>query len=321
MDFSILEQKKAIIDSHRPFPKEVIHNLDQWFEVELTYSSNALEGNTRTRVETALVLEKGLTVGGKPMKDHIEAINHKKAIEVLKNLLDKKKIDLEDILYLHKIILSSIDDDNAGTLRTVPVRISGSNVILPNHAKVPRLMESFIQMLNAVEIPVLEKAIQAHYEFVTIHPFTDGNGRTGRLLMNLILMKGGYPPAIILPKDRLSYIKSLEKAQLGGPINDYEKVMEKAIDRSLDIYLKALGESPQKSEKTDLLKIGQLSKATLEAPSTLRYWTKMGLLSVETTTDSGYQLYSQEMIQQAKQIRTLQNQRYSLEEILSIIQK
>jgi Fic family protein len=318
-----LSAEKKKLDAFRPFSKEILTNLEKWFEVELTYSSNAIEGNTLTRQETALVLEKGLTVGGKPLKDHLEAINHLEAIQAMKEMTKKSSVSLEDILSLHQVILKGIDGGNAGLIRAVPVRISGSTVVLPNPLKVPILLEEFVAWMQRVhEHPVYFAAL-AHYKLVTIHPFIDGNGRTARLLMNLILIHHGYPPAIISPKDRLPYIKSLEKAQLGGSLEDYCQVIYEAVQHSLEIYTKALGYQAPKEEKNleGLLKIGELRERTGESISALRYWTKLGLIEAETTTPSGYQLYHSKMIARCQKTRNLQEERYTLEEILELLKE
>jgi len=243
MDWNQLTLQKQKLDSYRPLPRDLVKNLTEWYNVELTYTSNAIEGNTLTRQETALVVEKGITVGGKSLREHLEAINHSKALEFIHHLTDKKpqQISTDEILAIHKIILTQIDDDNAGKYRTVMVRISGSQVILPNALKVPELMKDFITWLKITEKDHPAKiAAEAHLKLVTIHPFVDGNGRTARLLMNLILMQGGYPPAIIRVEDRLAYIKSLEKAQMTGDTKDYEKLILDSINRSFDIYFQML---------------------------------------------------------------------------------
>lgn len=317
-----LKHKKERLDLFRPFPSEIIKNLKEWFTVELTYTSNAIEGNTLTRAETAMVIERGLTVGGKPLKDHIEASNHKQALDYIYNLVDKKIITLDDIFSLHGLILKRIDDVSAGCLRSVSVRISGSTVIFPNPAKLPKLMDDFEGWLQNTPLEVVDKAIQAHYQLVTIHPFTDGNGRTARLLMNFLLMQQGYPPIIVAPKNRLNYINSLEKAQLSGNMTDYITLMYKLLDQSLNIYLEALENKlpePRQIDEDNLLKIGELSKQTGLAVSTLRHWIKLGLIEVVRTTPSNYQLFSREMIERVQEILKLKEQRFSLEEIFQKI--
>jgi Fic family protein len=320
----LLSDKKEQLDVFRPLPVELVRNLEEWFLVELTYTSNALEGNTLSRKETALVVEKGLTVGGKTLVEHLEATNHAKALKDVVRLsqMSTSQLRLADVLRIHETVLRGIDDHHAGHFRRIPVRISGSPVILPNPVKVPDLMEAFIEWLVAnSDLHPVELAAEAHYQLVTIHPFVDGNGRSARLLMNLILMQNGYPPAIIRTRDRLKYIGGLEKAQLGGAKDGYNKVIEGAVDRSLDIYLKAAaGEVAGAEERElDLLRIGQLARETGESNATIRYWTKEGLLHVADTTDSGYQLYHPRMIARATKIRDLQGQRFTLSEIKGLL--
>lgn len=319
MNFQKLADKKKRLDGFRPLSDALVRNLDDWFRVELTYTSNAIEGNTLSRRETALVVEKGITVGGKSLSEHLEATNHAHALDWVREQIKRKPGTLseKDILHIHEIILKGIDDSNAGHYRSIPVRISGSNVVLPNSRKVPDLMNEFINWLRKEDtLHPVELAAEAHYRLVTIHPFDDGNGRTARLLMNLILLMKGYPAAIILKRDRLVYLSALEKAQLGGAKDDYLKIILQSVNRSLDIYLKAAsGEDPEQSEDDTLLKIGELAKLVGESNSTIRHWTKQGLLNVAEVTDSGYQLYSQSMVQRIEKIHNLKNQRYTLQEI------
>tara|TARA_Y100000780_G_scaffold218953_1_gene224458 strand:+ start:1846 stop:2823 length:978 start_codon:yes stop_codon:yes gene_type:complete len=320
MNLEKLTDLKKQLDELRPLKQEVLDNLEKWFEIELTYSSNALEGNTLTRMETSIVLEKGFTVSGKPLKDHLEAVNHYDALLCIKKMVGSKGFTLDQILYIHKLILKGIEDDHAGSIRTIPVRISGSAVVLPNYVKVPQLLKNFVADIDASKDHPVKIAAMAHYNLVSIHPFIDGNGRTARLLMNLILLQSGYPPVIIHPKNRLKYLKSLEKAQMGGDITDYLNLVYKAVQNSFTIYLKALKNEtlPQKNISS-LMKIGELSKKTEESVATLRYWTKIGLLEVKSTTTSGYQLYDEAQIYRSKKIRNLQKERYNLEEILKLI--
>jgi Fic family protein len=319
MDFANLTTKKKKLDAFRPLPDALVRNLDDWFRVELTYTSNAIEGNTLTRRETALVLEKGLTVGGKTLVEHLEATSHALAMDWVKTQISRHPGSLteKDILHLHDLVLGPLDRANAGHYRTVPVRIAGSAVVLPNPRKVPDLMNAFVDELkHNHDLHPVALAAEAHYRLVTIHPFVDGNGRTARLLMNMILLMTGYPLAIIRKRDRLAYIRSLEKAQLGGAKDDYVTLIARAVDRSLDLYLKAAaGEDATPEESPQSLKIGDLAKQAGESPSTLRHWTKEGLLEVAEVTKAGYQLYDPTMIQRIAHIHALKAQRLTLQEI------
>lgn len=325
MNFTHLTEKKSELDSFRNagdgLPLGLVKNLDDWFRVELTYTSNAIEGNTLTRRETALVVEKGLTVGGKSLKEHLEANNHAHALDWVRELAEQSNAvpSESELLRLHSLILRGIDDENAGCYRGVTVMISGSSVVFPNPFKVPERMTEFIQWLGATkDLHPVELAAEAHYRLVTIHPFIDGNGRTARLLMNLVLISHGYPPAIISKRERLAYISSLEKAQLGGSLEDYLKIISKAVDRSLNIYLKAIkGEDAEPMEKSqELVKIGSIAKQVEETVPTIRYWTNEGLLKVSEFTDSQYALYDKaETCARVSQIHKLKAQRFTLREI------
>ena len=308
-----VQEKKNLLDTYRPLSKAVVENLDEWFKIELTYTSNAIEGNTLTRQETALVVEKGITVEGKSIQEHLEAISHAKAYEFIQTLMDKNitAITEQTILEIHSLILQNIDPTNTGRYRTVPVRIAGSHVIMPNPIKVPTLMKEFINWLHQEQNHRIQKAADAHFKLVSIHPFTDGNGRTARLLMNLILIQAGYPPAIIRKEDRRVYINSIEKGQLSGDRSSYYSLIFTAVERSLDIVLTTFRPKEQRSttNQSKLLKIGQLAKLTHETVATIRYWTKEGLLTVSKYTASGYQLYTPIMIVRIKKIRTLQSEK------------
>lgn len=318
MDYDKLTQKKLELDGYRPLAPELARNLEEWFHIELTYTSNAIEGNTLTRRETAIVIEKGLTVGGKSLVEHLEATNHGRALTFVYSLIGKKISELtaRDVLDIHDIILQGIDDHNSGQYRTVPVRISGSAVVMPNPRKVPELMDDFQEWLTSKhDLHPVAFAGEAHYRLVTIHPFVDGNGRTARLLMNLLLFMQGYPPAIIRKRDRLAYIASLEKAQLGGPKDDYEKIIARAVDRSLDIYLKAVKGEVAELDTDILMQIGELAKAVGETVPTIRHWTNAGLLEVAEVTTSGYHLYDSHMVERVANIKKLQSERFTLAEI------
>ena len=320
MDYHQLTTLKQTFDSYKPLHPRLLHNLEHWFNVELTYTSNALEGNTLTRQETSIILEKGLTVGGKSLREHLEATNHAQALAFIHTLVQGglQQITEAHLLALHSHILKGIDDDYAGRYRDLPVRIAGSTVILPNPRKVPSLMEEFIEWLSEDQpLHPVHLAAEAHYRLVTIHPFIDGNGRTARLLMNLILLMHGYPPAIIQVKDRHLYLSSLEKAQTGGSKKNYETLIFKAVRKSLNLYIKAAqGDYDyEQDQPKSLLKIGELSKATKLSVATLRFWTKEGLLQATEITEAGYHLYHPDMIERCTKIQSLKEQRFTLQEI------
>lgn len=245
-----IAQKKHQLDQAGSLSQDLVKNLDEWFRVELTYTSNAIEGNTLSRQETALVIEKGLTVEGKSIEEHLEAKNHAEVLDFVKNLLKEKRKRQDilegDILNIHRIILQHLDDKNAGKYRSVSVRIAGSTAVMPNPMEVPELMGELMQWLHGKnsDDPVKIGA-DAHFKLVTIHPFTDGNGRTARILMNILLRQEGYPPAIIQNEDRRAYLNSLEKGQTKGELGDYYMLIYDAVERSLDIYLDAIGKSNQ----------------------------------------------------------------------------
>lgn len=235
--------KKEQIDRHRPLEKALLKNLYDWLKVELTYSSNAIEGNTLTKSETALVVEKGLTIGGKSLREHLEAINHAEAFDYILSLAHKTKddISLKTIKEIHWLILRKIDDQNAGKLRTINVKVAGSDFNFPEAIHVLDLMENFINWLHSTqEHPVLIAA-DAHLKLVTIHPFVDVNGRTARLVMNLLLIQAGYPPTIIKPENRKEYIDSLILAQTQTDPNPFYCFIINAVNESLDMYLKQIG--------------------------------------------------------------------------------
>jgi Fic family protein len=233
-----IDSKKTLLDNKRPIPNYALARIKESLTIEWTYNSNSIEGNTLTLQETKMVIEEGFTIKGKSLREHFEVINHQEAIEYVENLV---KLDYQfndrDILDVHALVLQKIEKDFAGRFRTSGVRISGANFVPPNALKVPDLVEDLVIWANSESLalhPIIRSAI-FHHRFVWIHPFFDGNGRTARLLFNIILMKEGFPPAIILKNDRKKYYDALNKANNG----DYSKLLLlvlQAAERSLDIY-------------------------------------------------------------------------------------
>ena len=237
-----IDKLKRQLDALRPLPKEQIENLEEYFRIQYTYDSNRIEGNTLTLQETALVIDKGITISGKSVHEHLEAINHSEAVELLHDLV-QNKIELTEYVLkqLHGLILRGINKNNAGKYRSVNVMISGSRHRPPEPFMLEKLMEDyflFYEINKTTMHPVL-LAAEMHERLVTIHPFIDGNGRTSRLVMNLILMKHGYPITNISGdrENSLSYYSSLETAQVeNNKIKFYDFVSD-AVACSLKEFL------------------------------------------------------------------------------------
>ena len=311
-----LSKKKARLEALKPFSAEAIQQLNTWLCTELTYTSNALEGNTLTRQETALVIEKNQAAGNKALNDYTEAKNHAQAWQWVQNTVQHKAFTLTEahIMKLHKLIVAGLDSHTAGQWRRIGVRVAGSRSVFPNPVKVPAHMQELIQFLQrsmaltqqalqqhtsqqrdhgqhasqhkskqlatesghnkllpdvlesstrlhdqlihdvpeqlqAGELPVCAAyhpallAAWAHYYCVSIHPFTDGNGRVARLLMNMILLAFDYLPAIVDPTQRLEYLTSLEEAQCAGSQYKFLQLMHTCIEQALDLYIQHMSQS------------------------------------------------------------------------------
>ena len=239
--FDEVDSLKKELDSKRPISKETLKSLREYINLEWTYNSNGIEGNTLTLRETQVVLE-GITVGGKSIKEHLEAINHEKAILFLDDLVkNNEPISEWNIKNIHQLILKDIDNENAGRYRKENVTIKGATHIPPDYLKVPELMEKLILTYNTWSEyhPIIQAAL-LHGELVKIHPFVDGNGRTSRLLMNLDLMNSGYNPVIIKKESRLKYYEALDKAHTTGNYTDFVKLVTKLEVEMLKKYLELL---------------------------------------------------------------------------------
>ncbi|MEY2828733.1 MAG: hypothetical protein RIQ33_591 [Bacteroidota bacterium] len=234
-----LDAKQQQLTNARPLPDVALQRIKENMTIEWTYNSNSIEGNTLTLQETKMVLEDGMTVGGKSLREHFETINHKEGIDFIYNLvMPNYQITERDILQLHSIVLNNIEKDFAGRYRSGAVRITGANFIPPNALKVYDFMAQLMEWVN-IETNTLHPLVMAtifHHRFVWVHPFFDGNGRSVRLLFNLLLMKKGYPPAIILRNDRKKYYDALNKAN-NGELSKLLLLMAQAMERSLNIYL------------------------------------------------------------------------------------
>ena len=238
--------KKEQLDKQRPLSDAQLKNLKNVYDIQLTYNSNAIEGSTLTYSETKLILNEGITIGGKSINEHLEAINHKEAIGLIEELAKShtKEMRLIDIKNMHHLVLKGIDNKNAGAYRTRNVGVVKSDGEIHSFTeplKIEEEMNKFIEWLHSQTIsePILLAAL-VHLKFVSIHPFIDGNGRTARLLMNLMLLQSGYPQAIIKVSNRAEYIQAVEKYQQSSnnDYNDFYKVVLQSVNESLNLYSK-----------------------------------------------------------------------------------
>jgi len=301
-----LEEKLAKLNNLRPLPKAAVQKLREKFQIEMTYNSNAIEGNSLTLKETFLVINEGITVKGKPLKDHLEAKDHYAALEYLYDLTDKnKKHTISEMLIrnLHQIIIQETDKEWAGKYRNANVIIGGSKHTPPDALQVPQKMRDLISLLNSQKdkVNIIELSALLHHKLVFIHPFFDGNGRTARLTMNLLLMQSGYPLVIILKNDRRKYYNVLDKAD-DGKYEPLVKFIAQAVERTLDIYLKTLTPATTKQEKFVLLT--EISKTAPFSAKYLNLLARQGKL--EAHKEGRNWLTSKEAIERYLKNRTRQ---------------
>ena len=266
-------EKKRKLDTLRPLPSSLVARLKKQMVIEYTYNSNAIEGNTLTLRETQLIIEEGMTVGGKSITETLEAKNHPEAIEFVERLVDaKSELTEEVILQLHKLIMSNITED-AGHYRTTGVKITGATFMPPPSSQVKPRIDELLKWLrkNPDELTPIELAAVFHHRFVQIHPFSEGNGRTARLLMNALLMKDGYPFIATVPKlDRQKYLKTLAEADSGNT-SSVMNFIARCTEKALDMYLNAL-------EEPEILTLAEASKTTPYSQEYLSLLARKGLL-------------------------------------------
>jgi Fic family protein len=249
-----LEEKKAELDRYRTLSPPTVAYINDQLRLLLTYHSNAIEGNTLSLRETQLVIEHGMTVGGHSLREHLEATNHAQAFAYLTDLVSQHAPITRDIvLTLNRLVVDRLID-TPGQFRTGPVTIGGARIQPPHAGRVPALMREWVTWVTdeGQRYPTVLRAAIAHHGFEAVHPFKDGNGRTGRLLMNLILMQDGYPPALLLQEWRLAYLEALTIADTGryGPIAN---LIGRAVEQGLDLYLDACERAPVPEEEGEQL--------------------------------------------------------------------
>lgn len=244
--FNKIDAYKNAIDEYRPFEGAMLKQTQDYYRVGTTWASNAIEGNTLTESETKVLLEDGLTVGGKPLRFTYEAIGHGKAYDYMFSLIRSDTITVADIKKLHKLFYEAIDSENAGEWRKIPIFVSGNDYVFPHPKELEGQMKALSEWINAErnKLHPVEFAALLHLKFVTIHPFIDGNGRTARLLTNLALIQKGYLPVIVPPILKMEYngfIRSYQNTNQAQPfinfIAEQEIETEKSMMRLLHIEI------------------------------------------------------------------------------------
>ncbi|MDR2034991.1 MAG: Fic family protein [Helicobacteraceae bacterium] len=238
---SRIDELKNEIDSYRPLKKELLKELCEFYRIGFTYSSNALEGNSLSESETKIVIEEGITIGGKSIREHNEALGHSEAYSALERLAKNDAITESDILKLHRLFYYRIDEKNAGKYRKSQVYITGTDYLPPSYKEIPKKMKEFIASIGELKTSLhpIVFAAKLHISIATIHPFTDGNGRTARLVMNLALIQAGYPIAIIPPILRGDYISAIKLANKGDERAFFDFISKVEYESAKD-YLRLL---------------------------------------------------------------------------------
>lgn len=242
MNYEKIDDLKQKLDSYRPLPKETVKSIHDDLLIKWTYNSNAIEGNTLTVYETKVILEEGITIGGKKLREHFEVINHKEAILFVEDIVQEgNELTEYTIKSIHNLILNNIDKKNAGAYRKKNVLISSASHKPTDYIHVNHEMESLIAWYNSTDLHPVEKAALLHCKFVNIHPFIDGNDRTARLLLNFELMKYGYPPIIINTEDRFKYYEALDKGTVSGDFEMFFGMVSKYCEERLRDILELVG--------------------------------------------------------------------------------
>ena len=275
-----IDEKLKRLNKFRPLPVSAVKKLKKQFEIEMTYNSNAIEGNSLTLKETYLVINEGITIKGKPLKDHIEAKNHQEALEYLYDLVEKGKKNTfsENLIRsLNQIVQQNIDKVWAGKYRNSGVVIGGASHKPPEALEVSNLMRKMIKWYsdNNKKLHPVELASIVHHKIVNIHPFFDGNGRTSRLAMNIILMQFDYPLAVVLKNDRKRYYSALSEADKGNYLM-FVNFIARSVERTLDIYLKIL--TPKTVAKERYLSLAELAHGSKFTEKYLNLLARTGKL-------------------------------------------
>jgi cell filamentation protein, protein adenylyltransferase len=289
-----ITRKKTLLDSYRPLPADTVRRLNEDLRVFLTYHSNAIEGNTLSLQETQMVIDYGMTIHGHPLREYLEAINHAEAYQYITKLIEQQEmISVHTILTLHSLVTDKILESK-GRFRTVPVYIRGSNMTPPPAHQVEGLMHEWITWIygEGQEYEPIARTTIAHHGFEAIHGFEDGNGRVGRLLLNLMLMQEGYPPALLLNDWRVRYIHGLNVANTGqyGPLLN---LIGQSAEAGLDLYLEACSVAPDNYQP-----LRELVEISGYPPGYLSWLARQG--RIDAIKRNGHWYSTREAIEQYK---------------------
>lgn len=320
MIYDNLNAKKSELDKKPPLSAEVVEELRKKIELEIAYVGCYFDGSGLTCKEVAEVLYEDKTVSGHSLTEHIQVLNAAKVFESISELAKKvnHQIDDTDVKNIHRIVVRNLDDYNGGMYRGFVRNFQVGTHEMPDSVRVQRMMSDFgMWLFSARTLHPAAIAAEAHLKLMSIQPFGRGNAAVSRTLMNLILMRHGYPPALFSRREKAEYWNTLEKAVFNNDREGYDKLICRAVNRALELHLNATEKKEVEEIEQDpyFLRIGQLSKECGERVSTLRYWTSMGLLETAGKTSADYTLYSSDVLPKIKKLKELKDQRYTLEEI------
>jgi Fic family protein len=275
-----IDAKLLTLNRLRPLSAAAVKKLREQLAIEMAYNSNAIEGNSLTLKETFLVISEGVTIKNKPLKDHLEAKDHFEALEFLADLVahDTRSTMSEHLIRtIHQLVVRGTEREWAGRYRNSAVVIAGAKHRPPDALAIPEKMAELIRWYQRSQgsLHPVEAAALLHHKFVHIHPFFDGNGRTSRLLMNVVLMRRGYPLAVVLKNDRKKYYAALDQADAGDAAA-FVRLMAQSVERSLDIYLKTLTPAAKRGE--NFMSLSQLSRRSKFSAKYLNLLVRQGKL-------------------------------------------
>ena len=326
MIYEDLSVKKSELDRKTPLSAETLEKLRKKIELEMAYVGGYFDGSSLTCKETAEILYEDKTVEKHSLTEHIRVLNSAKVFEMISELAKKvnHQIDDSDVKNIHRIVVRNLDDNNGGMYRGFIINFQKGNHELPDSVRIQRMMNDFgMWLFSARTLHPAAIAAEAHLKLMSIQPFGQGNACVARFLMNLLLMRHGYPPALFSRREKAEYWETLEKAIYNNDREGYDKLVCRAVNRALELHLNATDQKEVEvfDQEPYFLRIGQLAKESGERVSTIRYWTNMGLLETAGKTSADYTLYSSDILPRIKQLKDLKEQRYTLEEIRQKLQE